>query len=124
MFYLFIQVIHSKAPKLFKNKCITDEGLAQRLWTVFQYNGYISNKLSFPKLDNFSQDNFKQAALAAADKSITPEMGGKDALKQQKREALENAFKNIPKDLMKQIANRYDLDFKLFGYKPWPLTWY
>ncbi|KAK7114633.1 hypothetical protein V1264_000662 [Littorina saxatilis] len=108
------EVIHTKSPVL-ADKCISDEALGARLWTTFQDNGYIPGDLAYSPSSPFTQGAFKDRVLEAFNKS---EAYGKGRLKDQKRTAMENAFKQLPRETLQRIAERYVVDFKMFDYKP------
>ena len=109
------QVLTKKTPQVARLRCISQEGLARRLWTVFQYNGYISEAIPFPSLAVFTVDAFRDSVLGAFNKSVGSAKGRED-LRQQKHRAMRAAFRGLPQDILKKLAARYDLDFRMFGY--------
>jgi hypothetical protein len=50
--------LHDKSPKLLKDKCVTEAELAERLWTTFQYNGYIAEAIPYTPPVNFTKQAF------------------------------------------------------------------
>ncbi|XP_076470160.1 carbohydrate sulfotransferase 9-like [Babylonia areolata] len=95
--------------------CITEERLGFRLWKTFQYNGYISDTISYQPPSPFTLESFLSLVLEACARSVKM---GAELLKEQKRKALDNAFKQLSLHTLQRIAAKYDLDFKIFGYKP------
>nr|KAG5699947.1 hypothetical protein BaRGS_018246 [Batillaria attramentaria] len=108
------QKIHKKSPELGRD-CITDQELGWKLWTVFQYNGYISGDMPFVAASPFSKSAFIQQVMQAIEDSSR---NGTKLLKLQKARVLDNAFRQLPKDLLKKIEQRYALDFEMFEYSP------
>ncbi|XP_060591149.1 carbohydrate sulfotransferase 13-like [Ruditapes philippinarum] len=101
-------------------RCFDKIDVAMRLWLAFQFNGYIDRQTVFPKtslLKTRFYDNstkiFQELVLRTIeDQNIL----GID-ISGQKRTMMQEAYRNIPKNLLTDILSIYEYDFELFGYK-------
>lgn len=97
--------------------CFNKMKVAQRLWTAFQYNGYIDRKTSFPNKEFNNQDfllNPSKKFLEIARRTIDDQTGD---FKSQRRSMMLEAYREIPKQLLDKITNIFRYDFELFGYE-------
>ncbi|KAK3598865.1 hypothetical protein CHS0354_008613 [Potamilus streckersoni] len=96
-------------------KCTNKLELAKRIWTAFQFNGYIPLKTNFP--DNvegqrLSPSSFYRIILDERKKiNIT-----KEDIRRQRIWSLKNAYLNLSKDQILSLKHLYHKDFEAFGY--------
>ncbi|XP_048245479.1 carbohydrate sulfotransferase 10-like [Haliotis rufescens] len=112
--------------------CLSPTDLAERLWVVFQYNGYFS--LS----DTFSRNILKQKlhgqSVTASRDIVTeffvsyfssqPRSENLSRWHEQRNNALQDAYRNIPHALLHTIADKYVNDFILFDYEQYPSKYF
>ena len=118
-------------------RCTDLPGLARRLWTAFQLNGYIPIQASLPEAllstaaahaPNASREQrtanekayfarLKRAVHAVYEESRNRT---KAALDTRRREALAEAYSTVGDEVMDRLQKLYEHDFKLFGYDPRP----
>ncbi|XP_060597805.1 carbohydrate sulfotransferase 9-like [Ruditapes philippinarum] len=101
-------------------RCFDKIDVAMRLWLAFQFNGYIDRKNVFPKtyllktrFYDYPTKIFQELVLRTIEYQNTL---GID-ISGQKRTMMQEAYRNIPKSLLKDIISVYEYDFELFGYK-------
>ena len=89
-----------------------------RTWSSFQIRGIILKNFSMPfnPTDHVTHDIYADAILTAAEKSAP----FKSQLKAQRLEALVQAYKTVPMDLMEQLRDFVQIDCRLFGYDDRP----
>ena len=100
--------------------CFKKIDIARRLWLAFQYNGYINRNTSFPRSQLLQTEFLKNPTKIFTDLVLnTIENQNKMGIdiKGQKRTMMLEAYKKIPKELLKDIVNVYEYDFELFGYE-------
>ena len=108
------EIFRLKTDKSFVNECISLSALGDRLWRVFQHNGYISNQYKYAPPVPFSVNALKTIALSAVTKTFKEV--SMEQLTHQKKTALLNAYKMLPIETIKHIAEKYHRDFITFGY--------
>lgn len=99
-------------------KKLRRQNLFLRTWSSFQIRGIILKNFSMPftPADHVTHDMYAQAVLEAAQKSEPH----KNLLKSQRREALLQAYRMVPLELMEQLRNFVQLDCRLFEYDDRP----
>ncbi|XP_067664223.1 uncharacterized protein [Haliotis asinina] len=105
-------------------KCLTTTNLAKRLWQAFQFNGYISLDDIFPE-QNVQEVLAGLTVPQARDEVIRLILQHyRDSkatnVKEQRHAVLVNAYKQIPLELREYIRNKYEHDFDLYDYEPYP----
>ena len=99
-------------------KCMNSLELARRLWTAFQFQGYIKDDLPFPS--NIIKTNGKAASLDFLMKvmleTIKKHPLSHNESKLQRQRALVKAFQGMSQDILDQIKEVYKQDFILFDY--------
>ena len=98
--------------------------ICERLWNVFQINGYIGFEKPFPS-DKLRQikslrdikQRFTLLALSEHEKGLTLHK----LWKRQRRSSLVKAYKALPADLLQEFQAVYKIDFELFGYSKAPV---
>ncbi|KAL4228509.1 hypothetical protein ACF0H5_011557 [Mactra antiquata] len=98
--------------------CISEENLAERIWTAFQIKGYIHNDLKFPKATFKSvfrdelRDVLTDAVVTAMDdKPLTDE----ERIKQMHDWKI-SFWKSVMEETIHNVQAAYYEDFVLFGY--------
>ena len=111
-------------------RCTDLSGIARRLWTAFQLNGYIPTEVTLPKrfLTSPSTSGPERRKKEYADRfkrfvhktynSVRNRT--KEAWKRQRQEALVEAYRPVSDELMAGLQKLYQHDFELFGYDPRP----
>ena len=101
-----------------KNKTL----ICERLWKVFQMNGYIGFEVQLPSgLNNAKNgDQLKEQFISQAIAAHKSSKQTHKHLKAQKRLSLANAYKALPHNLLLEFQAAYDIDFELFGYEKQP----
>ena len=96
--------------------------ICERLWKVFQINGYIGFEIDFPShLFKFRNSSILAKAFIAT--AINAHINGKlshGIWKKQRRESLVNAYRAISMESLKAIIEMYNKDFELFDYDKHP----
>ncbi|WAR09497.1 CHSTB-like protein [Mya arenaria] len=108
--------------------CVGLDAVGRRLWEVFQYNGYLGDYVPFPeaylkKVTDKKYHNeyklFLKTVIFDTRKSVTTKT--LDNWKEQRTKSMRNAFRSLPKRIMKQFQEMYDVDFDLFRYEKYPV---
>ncbi|XP_060556202.1 carbohydrate sulfotransferase 11-like isoform X2 [Ruditapes philippinarum] len=100
--------------------CFDKTDVAKRLWLAFQYNGYIDRHMHFPKNDLLKTKFVEYPIQIFTDivlRTIKNQTKYGIDITRQKRTMMLEAYRKIPKDLLKNIISVYKYDFELFGYK-------
>ena len=106
-----------------KQMCKNVTLICERLWSVFQMNGYIGYEIPFPSdlLDtSMNINDLKQTFISHA---ISEHKNGRavhEFWKTQRRQSLVRAYKELPLELLKQFQAAYEKDLELFGYSESP----
>ena len=99
-------------------RCMSLDEASRRLWRKYQIRGLISKNDSFPYppggAANITLDQFTKAALAAYERS--KDLPG---LKEQRAEALREAFASVPMEDRLDAQHTLFLDFQMFGFDPY-----
>ncbi|KAL3875989.1 hypothetical protein ACJMK2_033881 [Sinanodonta woodiana] len=96
-------------------KCTNKLELAKRIWTAFQFNGYLPLKAKFPdnvESQRLSASSFYRLILDERKKINTT----KEDIKRQRIGSLKNAYLNLSKDQIWSLKHLYHKDFEAFGY--------
>lgn len=109
------QVLSSK----FYTNCSNTTDLAQRLWHTFQINGYLPSEMPFPELRaaNVNASHFKHLAHEAYRNRPTK---SPIEWRNQREQAMVDAYKEITKDTLEKLQAIYQYDFEIFDYDPAP----
>ncbi|WAR09589.1 CHSTB-like protein [Mya arenaria] len=108
--------------------CVGLDAVGRRLWEVFQYNGYLGDSVPYPeaylkKVTDKKYHNeyklFLKTVIFDTRKSVTKKT--LDDWKEQRTKSMRNAFRSLPKRIMKQFQEMYDVDFDLFQYEKYPV---
>ena len=92
--------------------------ICEKLWQVFQINGYIGFEISFPS----HLSKLKEPGMLVKEfieTAIKTHESGKSyhaIWKAQKRESLVKAYRAIPKGTLKAVKGIYKKDFEIFDY--------
>nr|KAG5703109.1 hypothetical protein BaRGS_012171 [Batillaria attramentaria] len=101
-------------------RCMTLEDASRRLWKKWQVRGIISKTEQFPlkleQTDNITVELFKDVAMEALSRSRN-----KPEIKEQKKEALREAFSSVPFLDVLKLQKLLSLDFEMFGFDSSPL---
>ncbi|XP_045187550.2 uncharacterized protein LOC123545274 [Mercenaria mercenaria] len=92
--------------------------VAERLWHSFQIQGYVSKNTPFPKR-YFNSKNTYMNSNTTLTIFLHEMQKGKLSRSEsliQRKEAMLNAYKCLPKSVIRKIQALYDCDFKAFGY--------
>ncbi|ESO97579.1 hypothetical protein LOTGIDRAFT_104299 [Lottia gigantea] len=98
--------------------CLTPNELAVRLWTVFEFNGYLpfGSRHVLNGTANMTADAFLELVLKTRRLGASYE----DRWKRQRLSTLESAYKTVPDDVMTGLKDLYKMDFVHFNYDPDP----
>jgi hypothetical protein len=99
-------------------KCMSLQEAMRRLWKKFQVRGIISKTEPYPltpkQAQSITLNEFVPLATKAYQRSI--ETVGRDKLRQQKTEALREAFASVSAEDKRTLKDLLFLDFELFGF--------
>lgn len=98
--------------------CITEETLAERIWTAFQIQGYIHNDMRFPRDDfkSILRDDLKDVLSDLVLKKSNEEVLTFEERVKQIRDWKINFWKSVSLETIRNIQAAYYEDFVLFGY--------
>jgi hypothetical protein len=101
-----------------RGSCLTWKNIAKKLWKSFQIQGYIRDRSNFPETKYENSDDYKSAEYLI--KVIMQEVDAKPLTHQEKMEqrnnALMKAYSGVNKKYLREIQDRYAMDFNLFQY--------
>ena len=106
-----------------KPQCKNVTLICERLWKVFQMNGYIGLEIPFPLhlLHTVrNESDIKQTFISHAISEHESGHALHELWKRQRRQSLVRAYKTLPTDLLRQFQAVYKKDFELFGYTKAP----
>ncbi|KAL4217564.1 hypothetical protein ACF0H5_022306 [Mactra antiquata] len=99
-------------------KCFTAEIMVKRIWTSFQIQGYVSNKVHFPA-QNFTKsrdyENTEFVVKVLMETIMRSPLTSEES-RSQRQQALAHAYKDINDTILTDIKKIYALDFKAFNY--------
>jgi len=120
--FKYIPSIYGKIYRTCLSYCI----IAERLWKVFQYNGYIGFEITLPehfrcnntntgkkKFAKHLVDVIKQARANAEQTTLA-------RWKKQRVQSMRGAYRSLPNDALKAFQRTFKIDFLLFQYEPVP----
>ncbi|XP_064611806.1 carbohydrate sulfotransferase 11-like [Liolophura sinensis] len=96
-------------------KCMSRKDFCRRMWTSYINQGYIHTSQGFPEQrinENTTREGFLKMAMEAYHQNPPTA----EQRKEQRQQAMINAYKTVSPKIMKQIQLVYDLDFQLFNY--------
>ncbi|KAK6180229.1 hypothetical protein SNE40_012421 [Patella caerulea] len=101
---------------VFRNtkKCLKSSEFKQRIWTLFQYNGYIPNHVGLPEIRD--KEHMKEVIMSIRNISTLNQA----TLKKQRYGARTAAFRSLPVKYLERIQKIFAGDFLLFDYDPKP----
>ena len=105
-----------------KPGCNNKTLICEKLWHVFQMNGYIGFDIPFP-LHLYKITDPGTLVKDFIETVIKKHENGKpyhEIWKNQKRESLVSAYKAIPRDKLKLVQNIFKKDFEIFDYDKEP----
>ena len=108
------------------SKCVDALFVYERLWKVFQLNGYISFNVQMPlHLSSIRRpDALKQEFISQAVNAHHDGMRYGKLSKNQKYQSLVRAYRRLPLDLLKAVQETFRIDFELFDYSKQPDGFY
>ena len=100
--------------------------ICQRLWKVFQINGYIGFEIDFPSelYDITDSKKLEKEFIAKAIETYRNGASFRDKLKRQRRESLVNAFRSLSNETLNDFKAMYKTDFEMFNYDEEPADIY
>ncbi|XP_060086237.1 carbohydrate sulfotransferase 10-like [Ylistrum balloti] len=103
------------AMRTYSRRCISPQEAADRTWTKLKVRGFIADDLPVPtglnlKMVNEVFELFQNGYLKSVSKL------GNSGLKHQQRIIFQQAFRKIPRQIIKDIQKAFDMDFRIFGY--------
>ena len=123
--FKFIPSIYGKIYRTCLSYCI----IAERLWNVFQYNGYIGFEITRPehfRCNNTNTTNtgkkkfveqlvdvIKQARANAEQTTLA-------RWRKQRVQSMRGAYRSLPNDALKAFQRTFEIDFLMFQYEPVP----
>ena len=100
--------------------------ICEKLWKVFQLNGYIGFKVPFPSsLYNITNRHILEKEFIKH--AIKAHQAGKRlhySWRKQKRQSLVEAYRGLPPEVLQEFQKAYTTDFELFGYDKQPYDIY
>jgi hypothetical protein len=100
-------------------KCITFEKALRRSWRKLQIKCVISKSIAFPfssdESETIREFEFKAAMIKAAQRTVDNQWG-----KENRQDALLEAYYTVPIEDMNKLQNIFQKDFELFQYEPRP----
>ncbi|XP_076449443.1 uncharacterized protein LOC143285885 [Babylonia areolata] len=97
------------------NSCVPRYNMLLRLWIVFQVRGFLSVQRTFPlsreEASQTTQEQFVALVLNAYRHS-----GDRRAVKHQRQQAVQEAFRSVSPDLLAKVERYVHNDCRLFGY--------
>ncbi|KAK3747938.1 hypothetical protein RRG08_041775 [Elysia crispata] len=94
-------------------RCVTFGDLGRRLWHSFVLQGILRDTMQMPEgIDDLHQTVFADKLVQLA------EQVGND--NPEKRKYMIAAFRHLSQETLKAVREKFDMDFKLFGYDPEP----
>ncbi|KAL4225072.1 hypothetical protein ACF0H5_015766 [Mactra antiquata] len=107
-----------KTIKMFENSTLSQYKLYVRAWSYFQITGHVYKHITMPFVENstINIDDFQTALLKAVEQSKS----FADECKNQKKEALLQAYASVPLTLLERLKNVLEVDCNLFGYEKRP----
>ena len=117
-------VCKAKANNIFKvkkeiTKCTSFHNALTRTWKGLQIRGILSKNVTLPftkeDSDKITMEQFRDSLLVALSLS-----GSKTSRKQNRMEALIEAYRMVPEEDLKQLHKLFMPDCHLFGYDPEP----
>jgi len=102
--------------------CLTADLIARRLWSVFQYNGYIGKDIPFQEIPTESSSNDIVMLLVKNVRNVrkTADQATLDTWKKQRVNSMRNAYLTLPSSLLELFQKMYAVDFHLFQYEAHP----
>ncbi|XP_025084698.1 carbohydrate sulfotransferase 13-like isoform X2 [Pomacea canaliculata] len=99
--------------------CTNTTDLAARLWQVLQINGYLPSDIAFPwnKNKHVNKHALKELVLEVYSRHPNRD---EHVQKIQKEQSLVNGYRTVPDDILAKVRELYALEFKMFGYDPFP----
>ncbi|XP_041371204.1 carbohydrate sulfotransferase 11-like [Gigantopelta aegis] len=106
--------------KTFYKRCISQRGMAVRLWKAFQMNGYIPFDMDFAdksaNLSVLDAGTFKSLVTS----SLTEIKSSLGRWRVGRRSVMTAAYKMVDRAVLDQIADIFKWDFLFFGYNERP----
>ncbi|GFR70359.1 carbohydrate sulfotransferase [Elysia marginata] len=94
-------------------RCVTFGDLARRLWHSFVLQGILKDTMVIPEgIDDLHQTVFADKLVEMAN-----QVGNENA---DKHKYMVAAFRHLNPATLKAVREKFDVDFKLFGYDPEP----
>ena len=92
----------------------------RRLWTAYQWYGYIPEDLPFPKELDVPSPTSQQIlnVIKTVRSDLSPQ--AREKLPQQRARAFEAAYKTIPDKVLEKLASVYSYEFLTFDYEMRP----
>ena len=97
--------------------------ICERLWKVFQMNGYLGFEIPFPADTLRTVRSLKDIKRTFISHALSEYANGHafhERWKRQRRQSLSKAYKALPKDLLQEFQSVYKNDFELFAYSKAP----
>ncbi|KAK6178012.1 hypothetical protein SNE40_012857 [Patella caerulea] len=98
--------------------CITKQELAGKLWSVFEFNGYLplGSKTILDATSNYTMNSFTDLVLKTHRNSPKTQA----EWRRQRTEAMTAAYKSISNDVIEGLQETFKMDFIHFNYDPIP----
>ncbi|KAL4229476.1 hypothetical protein ACF0H5_012514 [Mactra antiquata] len=93
-----------------------------RHWSYYQIRGYILNEFEMPLSESEAENMSKMKYYDLLTTAINSSSINREQLKLQRKEALLEAYKSIPLELMLRLSEFMKIDCLLFGYDVKPST--
>ena len=102
--------------------CYNPLELAKRLWTTFQYHGYISDTTQFP-VKNFKHvTDFSMMKTSLIKRIVHLRRLGRsetESWTKQRQKYIQQAYTSVSQEIFDAIGQTFKGDFELFGYNRW-----
>ncbi|XP_060084861.1 carbohydrate sulfotransferase 12-like [Ylistrum balloti] len=101
-------------------ECTSFPSMMKRVWTDFQIRGFLSKYSSFPFTDEEADSLTKSQFISVLVNIITDKSTDRKAVKEQKMEALVQAYSLVPMEDLVKLREVVRPDCLLFGYNDSP----
>ncbi|KAL5005698.1 hypothetical protein ScPMuIL_016856 [Solemya velum] len=111
-----IRLVYGMKKKILK--CMNFQEALERVWKGLQIRGFLGVKVKMPlsldESENFSADQIVDVILEARKKSTASDRRSNN------KDALTEAFRQVPLSTLEMYLNLYGPDFELYGYEKRP----
>jgi hypothetical protein len=113
-----IKTVHRKFySNVQRNSCLSWKDMAVKLWKSFQIQGYIHENSKFPETKFTNDTDYESSNLIRVMlQEIQRRPLKHREMVEQRNKALLNAYNSVDKKYIRQVRERYAMDFDMFHY--------